>query len=196
MRIFLMIMLMLNLALAKKVAMVIGNKNYTNQIGLQNPISDARLIKNTLKSMGFEVMKAYNKNRNELSYKLDEFITKARGAKVAVIYYAGHGIGVGRNNYLVPIGASNLSVDNLGGKLMNINELKGAVARANGFGVVFFDACRNSFFTERIQGLQLSKDGASRALVQPTVRRGQNILVSFSTQAGKIAKDDVNSGNH
>ena len=177
-----------------KVAMVIGNKNYTNQTGLQNPISDARLIRDTLKGMDFEVMEVYNKNLNALSDQLDEFITKARGAKVAVIYYAGHGIGVGRNNYLIPLGASNLSVDNLGRKLMSLNELKGAVAKANGFGVVFFDACRNSFFSGQIQGLGSGR--GSRALVQPTVRRGQNILVSFSTQAGKIAKDDVNSGNH
>ena len=177
-----------------KVAMVIGNKNYTNQTGLQNPISDARLIRDTLKGMNFEVMEVYNKNLNTLSDQLDDFITKARGAKVAVIYYAGHGIGVGRNNYLIPIGASNLSVDNLGRKLMSLNELKGAVAKANGFGVVFFDACRNSFFSGQIQGLGSGR--GSRALVQPTVRRGQNILVSFSTQAGKIAKDDVDSGNH
>jgi len=82
----------------------------------------------------------------------------------------------------------------LGRKLMSLNELKGAVAKANGFGVVFFDACRNSFFSGQIQGLGSGR--GSRALVQPTVRRGQNILVSFSTQAGKIAKDDVANGNH
>jgi len=194
MRIVLMMLLMLNLATAKKVALVIGNKNYTNQTGLKNPISDAKLIGDTLKGMDFEVMEIYNKDLNDLSDKLDDFINKAKSAKVAVIYYAGHGIGVGRNNYLIPIGASNLSVDNLGRKLMSLNELKGAVAKANEFGVVFFDACRNSFFSGQIQGLGSAR--GSRALVQPTVRRGQNILVSFSTKAGKIAKDDVNNGNH
>ena len=177
-----------------KVALVIGNKNYTNQTGLKNPISDAELIRDTLKGMDFEVMEVYNKKLKELSDELDIFMDKAKSAKVAVIYYAGHGIGVGRNNYLIPIGASNLSVDNLGRKLMSLNELKGAVAKANGFGVVFFDACRNSFFSGQIQGLGGGR--GSRALVQPTVRRGQNILVSFSTQAGKIAKDDVANGNH
>ena len=193
---FLLLSLLTTLALTAndKVALVIGNKNYTNQTGLQNPISDAKLIRDTLQGMGFEVMEVYNKNLNTLSDKLDVFINRARGAKVAVIYYAGHGIGVGRNNYLIPIGASNLSVDNLGRKLMSLGELKGAVAKAKGFGVVFFDACRNSFFSGQIQGLGTGR--GSRALVQPTVRRGQNILVSFSTQAGKIANDDVNNGNH
>ena len=64
----------------------------------------------------------------------------------------------------------------------------------SGFGVVFFDACRNSFFSGTISGI--SSGRASRALVRPTVKRGQNILVSFSTKAGTIAKDDVNNGNH
>ena len=177
-----------------KVALVIGNKNYSNHTGLNNPIKDAKLIRDTLQGMGFEVVEAYNKNLNGLSTKLDIFIGKARNAKIAVVYYAGHGIGVGRNNYLIPLGSSNLSVDNLGRKLMSINELKGAVAKASGFGVVFFDACRNSFFSGTISGLNAGR--GSRALVQPSVKRGQNILVSFSTEAGKIAKDDVNNGNH
>jgi len=111
-----------------------------------------------------------------------------------VVYYAGHGIGVGSSNYLIPIGASNLSLDNLPRKLMSVNELKGAVANAKGFGVVLFDACRNSFFSGSIAGL--SSGRGSRALVRPSVKRGQNILVSFSTKAGTIAKDDVNNGTH
>jgi len=195
MRFFILSLLFtLTLSANNKVALVIGNKNYTNQTGLNNPIKDAKLIRDTLHSMGFEVLEAYNKDLNGLGNKLDKFIAKARNTKVAVVYYAGHGIGVGGRNYLIPIGVSNLSVDNLGRKLMSVDELKGAVAKAKGFGVVLFDACRNSFFSGTIAGL--SSGRGSRALVQPTVKRGQNILVSFSTKAGEIAKDDVNNGEH
>jgi len=193
MRLLLLFILILNLLYSQKIALVIGNKNYTNHVGLNNPISDAKLIKNRLESMDFFVMKAYNKNLNSLSDILDEFISKARKADVAVIYYAGHGIGVGDKNYLIPLGASNLSIDNIGRKLMSVDELKGAVASAKGFGVIFFDACRNSLFSGSIRGLT---SRGSRALVRPTVRRGQNILLSFSTKAGTRAKDDVNGGRH
>jgi len=58
---------------------------------------------------------------------------------------------------------------------------------------VLFDACRNSFFSGAISGL--SSGRTSRALVQPTVTRA-NVLVSFSTQAGTKAEDDVNGGEH
>ncbi len=176
-----------------KVALVIGNKNYSNQTGLKNPIKDAQLIRDTLEGMGFEVLEAYNKDLDDLGKKLDSFIAKAQNAKIAVVYYAGHGIGVGSKNYLIPLGATNLSVDNLGRKLMSVDELKGAVAKAQGFGVVLFDACRNSFFSGTISGI--SSGRASRALVQPTVTRA-NVLVSFSTQAGTKAEDDVNGGEH
>jgi len=181
------------LSASDKVALVIGNKSYINQTGLKNPIRDAKLIRDTLHDMGFEVVEAYDKNLNDLSTKLDVFIGKARNAKIAVVYYAGHGIGVGSRNYLIPLGSANLSVDNLGRKLMSVNELKGAVAKASAFGVVFFDACRNSLFSGSISGLT---NRGNRALVQPTVSTTQNILVSFSTQAGKLAKDDVNNGDH
>jgi len=181
------------LSASDKVALVIGNKSYTNQTGLKNSIRDAKLIRDTLQGMGFEVVEAYDKNLNGLSTKLDVFIGKARNAKIAVVYYAGHGIGVGSRNYLIPLGATSLSKSNLSRKLLSVDELKEAVANAKGFGVVLFDACRNSFFSGAISGL--SSGRTSRALVQPTVTRA-NVLVSFSTQAGTKAEDDVNGGEH
>jgi len=191
--IILTLLLSLSLFATDKIALVIGNKNYTNQTGLKNPIKDAKLIRDTLHNMDFEVVEAYNTNLNGLGDKLDEFVSKARNAKVAVVYYAGHGIGVGNRNYLIPLGATHLTKSNLSRKLLSVDELKEAVANANGFGVVLFDACRNSFFSGSIAGL--SSGRASRALVQPTVTRA-NVLVSFSTQAGTKAEDDVNGGEH
>ena len=193
---FLLLSLLTTLALTAndKVALVIGNKNYTNQTGLQNPISDAKLIRDTLQGMGFKVIEVYDANVDTISDKLAEFSLEANSAKVAVVYYAGHGVGVDGKNYLIPLHATNLSRATLPKKLVSLDELKEAVSNSKGFGVVFFDACRNSFFSGQIQGLGTGR--GSRALVQPTVRRGQNILVSFSTQAGKIANDDVNNGNH
>jgi len=176
-----------------KVALVIGNKDYTNQTGLKNPINDAKLIGDTLDGMGYDVLEAYNLKLDSLDDKLDDFIAKSQRAKIAVIYYAGHGLGVNGKNYLIPIGTENLSVSRLDKKLTSVNELKEAVSYASNFGVVMFDACRNSFFKKSIRGL--SSGRGSRALVQPTVQRA-NVLVSFSTQAGTIAKDDVGNGKH
>ena len=177
----------------EKVALVIGNKNYTNQTGLNNPIRDAKLIKQSLEAIDFKVYEIYDAKLGNLGSEIDAFMLKAKKARVALVYYAGHGVGVNGKNYLIPLNSYGLSVDNLGRKLISVEELKGAVAEAQHFGVVFFDACRSSFFRGNIAGLQNSR--ASRALVPPKATK-KNILVSFSTQAGAIAKDDVDGSRY
>ena len=191
--IILTLLLSLSLLAKEKVALVIGNKNYTNQTGLKNPIRDAKLLRDTLDDLGFKVIEVYDANVDTISDKLAEFASQASRAKVAVVYYAGHGVGVDGKNYLIPLQATNLSRATLPKKLISLDELKEAVSSSQGFGVVFFDACRNSFFSGQIRGL--SGNRSSRALVQPQAN-SKNILVSFSTQAGQLAKDDVNNVRH
>ncbi|CAA6801455.1 MAG: Caspase (Peptidase) [uncultured Sulfurovum sp.] len=191
--IILTLLLSLSLLAKEKVALVIGNKNYTNQTGLKNPIRDAELLRDTLDDLGFRVIEVYDANVDTISDKLAEFASQASRAKVAVVYYAGHGVGVDGKNYLIPLQATNLSRATLPKKLISLDELKEAVSSSQGFGVVFFDACRNSFFSGQIRGLSANR--SSRALVQPQAN-SKNILVSFSTQAGQLAKDDVNNGRH
>jgi len=191
--IILTLLLTLSLFATDKIALVIGNKNYTNQTGLNNPIRDAKLLRDTLKDLGFTVIEVYDADVDTISNQLDKFVSKAYSAKIAVIYYAGHGVGVDGKNYLIPLHATNLSRATLAKKLISLDELKEAVSSSQGFGVVFFDACRNSFFSGKIRGL--SGNRSSRALVQPQAN-SKNILVSFSTQAGKLAKDDVNHAKH
>ena len=191
--IILTLLLSLSLLAKEKVALVIGNKNYTNQTGLKNPIRDAQLLRDTLDDLGFRVIEVYDANVDTISNKLAEFASQASRAKVAVVYYAGHGVGVDGKNYLIPLQATNLSRATLPKKLISLDELKEAVSSSQGFGVVFFDACRNSFFSGQIKGL--SGNRSSRALVPPQAS-SKNILVSFSTQAGQLAKDDVKHGRH
>jgi len=194
MRLILLLLFTLTLLSAQKVALVIGNQNYSSHTRLKNPINDAKLIKKTLEDLGFDVLVAYDVDIDALDKNIDTFMKKANKSDVALIYYAGHGIGVEGRNYLIPIDTHNLSKSNLSRKLISLNELQNSVAKAKKFGVVLFDACRNSFFRQNIEGLGNAR--ASRALVGPTVRHTRNILVSFSTQAGTIAKDDIAGGKH
>jgi len=193
MKLLLTLLFPLYLLSYSKVALVIGNKSYSSQTILKNPIKDAKMIRDRLEAMDFEVLKVYDGDMNAIDKKLIEFGRLAKKAKVAVIFYAGHGIGYGGKNYLIPINTQNLSVDNIQRKLVGVSELQKKVAKASGFGVVFFDACRSAYFTDAIEGI--NSRGNNRALVPPKVSSRSNILVSFSTQAGTIAKDDV-GGDH
>ncbi len=193
MRLLLILLFPLYLLSYSKVALVIGNQTYSSQTTLKNPIRDAKMIKDRLQEMGFEVLKVYDGDMDKIDDKLITFGREAKKAEVAVIFYAGHGIGYGGKNYLIPVNTKKLSRENLHRKLIGVSELQQKVAKAKSFGVVFFDACRSTYFTDEIEGL--SGRGNSRALVAPTVESRNNILVSFSTQAGTIAKDNI-GGNH
>ncbi|HHS92511.1 MAG TPA: hypothetical protein ENK82_04135, partial [Campylobacterales bacterium] len=92
--IILTLLLSLSLLAKEKVALVIGNQNYNNQTGLNNPISDAKLIKQSLEKIDFKVYEVYDANLRTLGSGIDDFISEAKQAEVALIYYAGHGIGV------------------------------------------------------------------------------------------------------
>ena len=102
MRIILMMLLMFNLASAKKVALVIGNSNY-NQGFLPNPTKDADLIAQKLGEVGFDVtIKKNIKSVDKMKESINNFVRKVKEDDIAVVYYAGHGVQCRGTNYLIP----------------------------------------------------------------------------------------------
>src|SRR3954468_14307653 len=91
----------------KRVALVIGNSAYQKVAKLPNPANDATAVVGMFNSAGFDLVEAkFNLTANDLRRTLREFGAKSRDADVAVIYYAGHGIELDGNNYLIPVDAS------------------------------------------------------------------------------------------
>ena len=86
----------------KRLALVIGNANYEKR-ALKNPVNDAALMKQTLEKLNFEVIYAINLERDrDMKDRIIEFGKKRGEYNVGFIYYAGHGIQVGGENYLLP----------------------------------------------------------------------------------------------
>ena len=82
---------------------MIGNGRYP-EIPLNNPEHDARLIAQTLRSLGFEVGEYLNLNARDFKRVLREFARRMDDDQVAsVFYYAGHGVQIGGRNYLLPV---------------------------------------------------------------------------------------------
>ncbi|MHC4459272.1 MAG: caspase family protein, partial [Planctomycetota bacterium] len=88
----------------RRVALVIGNSDYEHA-PLKNPINDANDMAAALKLCGFEVMKTINADRKTMRRAIRKFGNEINKGAVGLFYYAGHGIQVGGENYLVPIGA-------------------------------------------------------------------------------------------
>ena len=86
----------------KRLALVIGNANY-DKGELKNPVNDARLIASTLDSLDFDVILKENlATEREMTLAIREFGNKRSEYDVAFVYYAGHGIQIDDENFLLP----------------------------------------------------------------------------------------------
>jgi hypothetical protein len=92
----------------QRIALVIGNSNYQNVTQLSNPDNDAKSVAQLLNAAGFEVILATDVGHNEMIQVVQDFAGKIadRGPNtVAMVYYAGHGVQLAGENYLVPVDA-------------------------------------------------------------------------------------------
>jgi hypothetical protein len=92
----------------QRIALVIGNSNYQNVARLPNPANDAKAVAELLNTAGFEVISATDLSHNQMIEVMQDFSAKiaGRGANtVAMVYYAGHGVQLAGENYLVPVDA-------------------------------------------------------------------------------------------
>jgi tetratricopeptide (TPR) repeat protein len=81
----------------KRIALVVGNSNYQNVPRLSNPASDARLIADTLRSVGFAIVgnqAQLDLDKTEFDNAVRSFGRELEGADVGLFYYAGHGLQV------------------------------------------------------------------------------------------------------
>jgi len=92
-------------ATERRVALVIGNSAYTNAPPLDNPVHDATAMRDKLQSLGFDVIAGFDLTKAETQAVIAKFAQASRGADVAAFFYAGHGLQVGGENYLVPVDA-------------------------------------------------------------------------------------------
>ena len=88
-----------------RVALVVGNSAYLSTTQLANPLNDARDMAAALKSAGFDVVEALDADKRKLDGAMRAFTDRLANADVALFFYAGHGLQVGLQNYLVPIDA-------------------------------------------------------------------------------------------
>jgi uncharacterized caspase-like protein len=89
----------------KRVALVIGNSGYRYTGELANPRNDATDIAVAFKALGFDVVEGLDLDKAAFDLKLRGFAEALSGAKVGVFFYAGHGLQIAGQNYLVPIDA-------------------------------------------------------------------------------------------
>jgi len=89
----------------KKLALVIGNSAYQYGGKLKNPVNDANLMASTLGNLGFEVIKETDATLIDMRNAFEQFANKIRQYNVVLFFFAGHGMQIDGENYLIPIDA-------------------------------------------------------------------------------------------
>jgi uncharacterized caspase-like protein len=172
----------------KRVALVLGNSAYQNVAPLANPVNDSSKIAATLKDAGFDVVDARRDlAAAETRRTLRDFADRARGADIAVVYYAGHGIEVDGANYLIPVDARLERDTDIYDEGLSLDRVLIAIEPAKKLRLVILDACRDNPFSRTMKRTIASRAiGQGLAKVEPT---SPNVLIAYSAKAGSTAAD-------
>jgi uncharacterized caspase-like protein len=168
-----------------RLALVIGNSDYRTVSVLPNPANDARAMEKLLRDAGFEITSAPNLTQADMRRAIRDFATHvtARGGPntVALVYYAGHGVQIDGENYLVPVDAKIERESDVAIEAVRLVDVMTALGNtASGTRIVVLDACRNNPFAS-------IKQTTGRGLAIVDAPTGS--IVSYSTAPGMEALD-------
>src|SRR3954453_14557481 len=136
----------------KRVALVIGNSGYQNVARLSNPANDAAVMTETLQGAGFDIVESRRDlGTSEMRRVLRDFSDRARGADVAVVYYAGHGIEIDGTNYLIPVDAVLERDIDIFDEAFSLDRILVTVEPARQLRLVILDACRDNPFAGKMK---------------------------------------------
>ncbi|MFK5978211.1 MAG: caspase family protein [Rhizobiaceae bacterium] len=171
----------------RRLALVVGNDAYENITTLKKATNDARDIGDTLINLGFEVTTATNVSRREMNQTLQNFNNSIRADDIVLFFFAGHGVEIAGENYLLPIDVPDAKGDQLDfikGETIRLNRvLEDLRARKAKLSLVILDACRNNPFTGSPGRSLGGKKGLAR------ISAPQGTFVMYSADVGEAALD-------
>jgi uncharacterized caspase-like protein len=185
----------------KGVALVIGQSRYEFLTPLANPGNDARRVEELLAGLGFATEVASDRTGRKLKRDLEDFAEDAEGADVAVVYYSGHGIEAGGENYLVPIDAVVAGYTIRADALVAVAPILESLRERAKIVILLLDACRTNPFpggtvlqgtgtasTVTIAPAGLGAKGAAEAGgAGPAETVGE--VIGFAAAPGQVALD-------
>jgi uncharacterized caspase-like protein len=164
----------------RRTALVIGNAAYAEG-RLANPVNDATDMASSLRQMGFAVVLLHDADLRRMRDAIETFRQQLRPGVVGLFYFAGHGLQVKGENYLVPIGARIAREQDVEFETVHVGRILGAMEdAANDVNVIILDACRNNPFTRSFRAFQ-------RGLAVTQAITGS--LIAYATAPGSVAAD-------
>ncbi len=169
-----------------RLALVIGNGKYVNAPALGNPANNSADLAKALRSVGFEVIEQQDASREAMTKALREFSARLRGTEVALFFYAGHGIQLNGENYLLPVDADIQSPADVRFNTVDLTDIQQEMEGSGRVNIIILDACRNNPFADRLT--QSGRAAPSRGLGRIDAA-GEGSLIVYSTQPNNVALD-------
>lgn len=172
----------------KRIALVLGNSAYVHAPKLENPANDAGDLAAVLRKMNFEVTLGRDLDKTSMDRTIRNFAESLSGAHLALVFYAGHGLQVSGQNYLIPIDAKLNSAAALDFETVRLDVVQRSMERGTMTNILILDACRDNPLSRnlaRALGTRSSSLGKGLAPMES----GEGTLISFSTQPGNVALD-------
>ncbi len=170
-----------------RLALVIGQSAYRSVPALPNPANDAKAVTQMLTDSGFEVSSAGDLSQIELREKVSEFAGKiaAKGSDtIALVFYAGHGLQIDGENFLVPVDVDPKREADIPMQAVRLNDILNTLTSVpSKMRFLLLDACRNNPFPEINKSV-----GRGLAIVDAKIG-APNTFLSFSTSPGAEAED-------
>lgn len=193
----------------KGVALVIGESKYEYIDALPNPVNDARAIVGMLTDLGFDARGVSDRDAVKLKRDLERFVEDAEGADVALLYYSGHGIEAGGENFLVPVDADIDALTNADERLVSLSAVMDELKQTVPVAIVLLDACRTNPFPAdavlrrrpKASGEPIAAGGlvalrGAKSLKQaPASTDNLGTVIGFAAEPGRPALDGVAGQN-
>jgi tetratricopeptide (TPR) repeat protein len=171
----------------KRVALIIGNDAYSIS-PLKNAVNDARAMDKALKTAGFQTIILENAKEADMDRVIGEFLDKLGPDDTALFFFAGHGVQIESENFLVPVDfvpVATISAAKFAcvSVARVFDELKRKRAKRN---IVILDACRSNPVA--------AKYSLEAGLAKPQ-DAPKETFIAFSTGPGQTATDNPDGRN-
>ncbi|QAX29520.1 caspase family protein [Leisingera sp. NJS204] len=180
---------------APETAIVVGIQDYDHVTDLTNTRQDAKAMAEMLSSFGYTVYEGYDLDKRGFEALLRQAALNIRDGSQVFFYYAGHGIQLGRRNYLLTSDAELTGIHDLPFQSVTLDRVSAILGGKAGSQILMLDSCRDNPVPDAKLnaevGAQLYEAREGFDVFRPPL----NTLVAFSTSPGATALDGEPGGN-
>lgn len=173
----------------KRVALLIGNSAYQHVPRLLNPVNDASDMRVKLEALGFQIFGGADLDRSKMIGALTSFGRAAENADVALVFYAGHGVQVNGQNYLVPVDANVEFEAELDIALVPFSIVMQQLARGSRINIALLDAYRDNPFAQNLSRSMGTRAVGSLGRGLSRLRSTAGTFVAYATEPDNVAQD-------